>query len=188
MRKTTHSDHCAEDRVVLLSSQRAFSTWVRGVDRSPGRQFRGSRHTVPRTTRGGGPGMRPGPILIFRSAPHRVVPTVATVIAGAAARVIGVESGEAPDSVPQPERAVFICLCREKTGDAWYDHMKWRVANDSEFIDPGIECSWKGLDRDDGRNFIGGGRRLRSSGLHARRFSRGWADEQLVPDAWWQLR
>ena len=68
----------------------------------------------------------------------RAIPFVIAMLAGTLA---------APTSatVPTVERDALIAFYTSTNGSGWIDNSNWRKDGDTDFNDPGTECTWKGV-------------------------------------------
>jgi Leucine-rich repeat (LRR) protein len=57
-------------------------------------------------------------------------------------------------AIPQTERDALIAIYNATNGAGWKDRTGWRNADDTDFNDPGTECSWKGVHCDSGRTTV----------------------------------
>lgn len=53
--------------------------------------------------------------------------------------------------IPAIERYALTALYNATNGDEWKNRANWRNAEDTDFNDPGTECSWKGIPCSEGR-------------------------------------
>ncbi len=50
-----------------------------------------------------------------------------------------------PDAIPAWERAALIALYESTGGEGWSSRTNWRNTDDTDFNDPGTECTWRGV-------------------------------------------
>ncbi len=63
-------------------------------------------------------------------------------------------SGLVAGAIPQTERDALIALYNSTDGANWIDNTNWRNAGDTDFNDPGTECTWYGLECDAGNTMV----------------------------------
>ncbi|MCP4901114.1 MAG: hypothetical protein GY906_29440, partial [bacterium] len=56
----------------------------------------------------------------------------------------------AAGAIPQAERDALIALYNSTDGANWQYNLNWRNVDDTDFNDPGTECTWYGVDCDAG--------------------------------------
>ena len=57
--------------------------------------------------------------------------------------IVGVVAAEA--NLPDTERAALIALYDSTGGSGWTYNTNWRNTDDTDFNDPGTECTWRGV-------------------------------------------